>query len=132
MEIIEVSNDLQISSIEIKQRIEQSLKNSYTRHYLVKDNGDEIAFMSLDLMHDRKLLYLYELFVLIPKRRMGHAYGILDLVFEYAIKESFEEIYVDPHPFDGTIPLKDLKKIYINKGFIAQKETSEMSKKISK
>jgi hypothetical protein len=128
MEFIEISDYLQIQNKEIKSRTVQSSQNAYTRHYLVKDNNNEVAFLSLDLMYDRKILFLYELFVITSERKKGNAYKIIDSVFEFAKNESFEKVYLDPHPFDGTVTFDVLKHIYIKKGFVIQKDTSEIDR----
>ena len=131
MKLIEITEDIPVNSDEIKGRIVQSKKNAYTQHYLIMDNEDEIAFLSLDLMYDRKLLFLYELFVINSKRKKGYGSKIMDLVFEFAKNQSFAEVYLDPNPFDGSITLDVLKRFYIKKGFKIQEETSQMVKKIT-
>lgn len=128
MDLIEISEDVQIKSEEIKDRATQSSKNAYTKHYIVKDQEDEIAFLSLDLMHKRNLLFLYEILVINSKRRQGYCYKILDLLCDFAQERSFNEIHLDPNPFDRTIELDVLKKIYGNKGFEDQENTSQMKK----
>lgn len=132
MELIEITDEATIISAEIIDRTKQSSKNRYTQHYLVKENGVEIAFLSLDLMYNHQSLFLYELFVVNSKRKNGYGNKILDLVFDFAKKDSFNEIRVEPHPFDGTMTLDVLNRFYMNKGFEVQEEHSQLSKKVNR
>ena|GEM_PF-6238325 len=138
MKIIEILDDTVIENDTIKDRIVQSKKNGWSIHYLVKDNETEIAFLSLDLMRKdpplrkNNLIFIYELFVITAKRKKGYGSKILDWVFEKAKKDSFDEVWCEPHPFDGSVTLNILNKFYINKGFKGPDGNSQFVKKIYK
>jgi len=127
-----------IENNKIKNRTIQSKKNDWSIHYLVKDNGTEIAFLSLDLMpmsppiRKNNLIFIYELFVITSKRRNGYGNKILDWVFDKAKKESFYEVWCEPNPFDGSVTLDILNRFYINKGFKSPDKNSQFVKRIYK
>ena len=47
----------------LRERAELQIANSYTRHYLIRENGKELAFLSLDFYPHPDPLFIYEMFV---------------------------------------------------------------------
>ena len=131
IEVLEIVEHAQIENLEIIDRAKQSTKNGWTKHFIVKDATKEVGFLSLDLMYHRKLLFLYELFVVTDKRRNGIGQKILDWVYEFARKEKFETIWLEPNPFDRSVTLEVLNKFYMTNGFNPQPESSQLMKEVS-
>ena len=128
MNLIEIEDKTIISSEELKTRVKESSKNAYTKHYLVKEDESEIAFLSLDVMYKEKLMFLYEIFVMIQKRRKGYGSIILDMVCVLTKNLSFNKVCVNPLPFDRTLKMDDLYNFYLSKGFKRNHENSELVK----
>ena len=58
---------------EVRQRAEQVGHAGYTRHFVARDEGQEIAFAALDFYPPGDPLWIYDLHV--PKERAARAIG---------------------------------------------------------
>jgi len=71
--LVLVADPSTVSNIAIRERVLGSSKGSLTKHFVVYDDGHEVAFLSVDLRTDMNLLVIYEIFV--PQELRGRGIG---------------------------------------------------------
>jgi Acetyltransferase (GNAT) family len=71
VQIIEVADLHTVVNDALCDRAVRSSRGHYTKHFVVSDQGGEVAFLSLDPRLDPNLLVIYEIFVVPEIRRRG-------------------------------------------------------------
>ena len=71
VQVVEVADARTFVRDALGDRALHSSKGCYTKHYIVHDHGDEVAFLSIDSRPDLNLLVIYEIFVLPEIRGRG-------------------------------------------------------------
>jgi len=71
--LVPVTDPSTVSNTSIRERVLGSSKGSLTKHFVVYDDGHEVAFLSVDLRTDINLLVIYEIFV--PQELRGRGIG---------------------------------------------------------
>jgi GNAT superfamily N-acetyltransferase len=71
VQIVEVTDSRTVLNGALRDRALHSSRGRYTKHYVVHDQGSEVAFLSVDPRPDLNLLVIYEIFVLPEVRRRG-------------------------------------------------------------
>src|SRR5215210_626725 len=81
---------------ELRTRAMISSKARYTEHYVVDEDGEEVAFLSLDRIPHVDYLVLYEIFVPPVLRHQGIGSRVLMEVERIAQEHAYEKITVTP------------------------------------
>jgi GNAT superfamily N-acetyltransferase len=77
VQIVEVADLRTVVNDALRDRAVCSSRGHYTKHYVVYDQGSEVAFLSVDPRPDLNLLLIYEIFVVPEIRRHGIGTGVL-------------------------------------------------------
>jgi len=91
-----------VEDIELHERAERSSFGGYSHQYLVRENGNEIAFLTLDFWPPSEHLVIYELFIKSSLRRKGYGTKILSLIEPLARKMGYKTIVLNAHPLDDS------------------------------
>lgn len=70
-EIVEIVDSRTVANDSLRDRAVCSSRGRYTRHYVLYDQGSEVAFLSVDPRPDLNLLVIYEIFVVPEIRHRG-------------------------------------------------------------
>ncbi|WP_321414288.1 GNAT family N-acetyltransferase [uncultured Desulfobacter sp.] len=115
----------------IKKRALLSSKSVYTKYYAVKENNQEVGFISMDVNPKVIYLVLYEIFV--PEHLRNNGYGSL-LLRETEIvakKLDYRKITINPVPFEKNISKSNLIAWYQKYGYSQMESgTGELEKAI--
>ena len=71
VQVVEVADSRTVINDALRDRALHGSRGGYTKHYIVYDQGSEVAFLSVDLRPDLNLLVIYEIFVVPEIRRRG-------------------------------------------------------------
>ena len=93
----------------IRERYVNSSRNAYTHHYVAKDDGNEIGFLSLDLSPLDEPLAVYEIFVPRHLRRGGFGTRLLRAAEDFAFEHGYSWILVIPRTMDEAFPQATLE-----------------------
>jgi GNAT superfamily N-acetyltransferase len=77
VQVVEVVDPRTVINDALRDRALHSSRGGYTKHYIVYDQGSEVAFLSVDLRPDLNLLVIYEIFVVPEIRRHGIGIRVL-------------------------------------------------------
>jgi len=102
---------------EIRYRYVNNSRNSYTRHYLVKDGDREVGFLSLDFSPLDEPLVIYEVFVPRNLRKRGLGTMLLRAAEETAREHGYEWILVVPMTMDSVFSQADIEAWYRVNGY---------------
>lgn len=113
----QVTNSEDLVDEEIKNRAISSSKAKYTKHYVAKENGNEIGFISLDVNPNVEYLVLYEVFVPHNLRKKGYGSRLLAEVESMAKNLKYRKVTVNPEPFERDYPKNNLIEWYKRNGY---------------
>lgn len=121
MDLFQPKSD-DIKDLEIRDRYIKSSRNEFTQHYVIKDDGAEVGFLSLDLNPLDQPLVIYEIFVPRHLRRRGFGTQLLELAERQAHDLGYEWALIIPKSLDDTFPQSDLELWYQKHGYEEWKE----------
>jgi GNAT superfamily N-acetyltransferase len=131
VDVSEISGPLEIDNLELRERAQVSTKNQYTKHYVVKEGAQEVAFLSLDLYPGTEYLALYELFVAASERRKGVGSKVLGHAEDLGRNLGYRIITVTPWPLEPEGSEEDLLAWYRARGYSARADVpDEFEKKL--
>lgn len=123
LEVLELNSASEISSPELRERAAISVPGTeVSRSYIVRMSGNEVAFLSYDLMRDDKNLVLYELFVASRFRRQGIGSELIRHSIRMATKLGYRQLLVRPKPLAEGIAQEELVCWYERCGFVPAPE----------
>lgn len=119
----------EIEDLEILNRSKESSKCRVTHQYIAYKDGNEIAFVSLDIDQEIEYLVLYDLLVPLSKRKKGFGTFVLSEVENLAKNLGFRRVVLNPIPFEGNYPKEKLIDWYCANGYESVANgTGEMEK----
>lgn len=102
---------------EIRARYVDSSPGEYTQHYLVKEDDQEVGFLSIDLLPVDQEFVIYEIFVPRYLRRRGWGTRLLNHAEEMARKRGYEWSLVIPKTMDEEFSQDKLEAWYHGNGY---------------
>jgi len=119
LEVVELNSASEISSAELRERAAQSVPGlEISRSYIVRMSGNEVAFVSYDLIPDDENLVLYELFVASRFLRQGIGSELIRHSVGMATKLGYRQLFVRPKPLAKGIAQEELVCWYVRRGFV--------------
>ncbi len=108
-----------VQTPDLRDRAAHSGRAMYTHHFLVFDDDDEVAFVSLDLypVAMKKPFVIYELFVTRECRERGVGTQVLEMIEATAMEKGYRSIILKPKPLDKDITEERLVAWYKKRGF---------------
>jgi GNAT superfamily N-acetyltransferase len=100
MELILYKESLSLKSSYIKERVASRDQAPISKHYVIFENGQDVAFATLDEPKQKDHLCIYNLFVDPKVRRQGVATRAIRLIETSAKERNFPKIYLKPKPLD--------------------------------
>lgn len=97
IKIVELADSRRVVNDALRQRAEHSSRGCYTKHFVVCDQGCEVAFLSLDLRPDLNLLVIYEIFVVPEIRHRGIGTRVLLATESLARSRGFPRVRLFPN-----------------------------------
>jgi len=116
------SNPEEIVDLGIRERYVNSSRSCYTQHYVIKDDGCEVGFLSLDLAPLDEPLVIYEVFVPRHLRRNGLGTKLLKVAEQTARSLGYEWTLIIPKTMDDAFPQANLEAWYRENGYEAWEE----------
>lgn len=117
---------------EIRNRATSSSKTKNTKHYVAKENGNEIGFVSIDVNPNVEYLVLYEIFVPHSIRKKGYGSMLLAEVETIAKNLKYKKVTVNPVPFEGSYLKSKLIQWYKRNGYCEMTScTGELAKLVN-
>jgi GNAT superfamily N-acetyltransferase len=102
---------------QLHARVSESSKARYTKQFVVRECGSEVAFLALDQIPDVDYLVLYEIFVPSELRRRGIGSRLLGEVEKIARSLGYEKVTLFPSPLDSGYPENKLIAWYRSHGY---------------
>jgi GNAT superfamily N-acetyltransferase len=96
IQIVVVADSRTIVNDALRDRAVCSSRGRYTKHYVVYDQGCEVAFLSVDPRPDLNLLVIYEIFVVPEIRRRGIGTRVLLAAENLARGTGFPKVRLVP------------------------------------
>jgi GNAT superfamily N-acetyltransferase len=94
--IVEVVDWRGVINGAIRDRAERSSRGSCTKHFVLYEQGNEVAFLSVDPRPDLNLLVIYEVFVVPELRRHGISTRVLLAAEKLARETGFPRARLTP------------------------------------
>lgn len=124
-----LENSVHIENKELKERSEACSKGKYTSFYLVYKESEEVAFVAQDINKEMEYLVLYDLLVPSNICRKGNGTYALHEIEEFAFKQGFKKIILNPEPFKMDQKKEQLIEWYKSRGYsLLANGTGEMEK----
>ena len=128
----DVTNPEDLVNGEIRNRARSSPKAKNTKHYVAKENGNEIGFVAIDANPNVEYLVLYELFVPRNLRKRGYGSTLLAAVESMAKNLKYRKVIVNPEPFEQDYPKSQLIVWYKRHGYCGMtSDTGELEKAVN-
>lgn len=128
---VELGNDERCCNTEIRARMLNSSKARHTHHYVVMEDGSEVAFIALDQIPGVEYLVLYEIFVRPDCRGKGIGSRTLGEVEGVAKDLGYERITLSPWPLEAGYPEEKLIAWYKKHGYVERTDCpTELEKNI--
>jgi ribosomal protein S18 acetylase RimI-like enzyme len=111
-----------VANAELRARASSRSSGKYTRHFIVFENGEEVAFVSLDFNPGGKHLSIYEIFIPRGVRGRGIGVRLLQEVEQMAKKEGYGKVQLSARPSDD-YPQAELAAWYKKRGYRKPEDT---------
>lgn len=112
----------------LRARASQKSTNKDTQHYIIRENGKELVFLSLDFHPHPDALFIYEIFVSSSVRGQGVGTRLLREIENLARRNGYSNIGLNAHPLDDR-PKYELIAWYEKRGFSLQAGSKELMMK---
>lgn len=126
IQLYEVSDHSEFRSLPLRERASVSSKNDITKHYLAMSDGQDIAFVALDIPKHKDYLCVYELLVDPPHRSCGFGAAIIRKCQSLAAQGGFKKICLIPRPIEAGGSEEKLRAWYGKLGFIQCPNQSDL------
>jgi GNAT superfamily N-acetyltransferase len=118
MELRPITDPEKVVNREIRRRAKEGSKAAPTRHFVAIENGEEVAFVSLDIFpHPQEFLVLYTLVVPKSIRLKGFGSRVLMEVERLAKEWKYAKVLLRPKPLDKSWSSRRLERWYSNRGY---------------
>jgi len=118
MELRPITDPERVVNEEIRRCAKDGSKAAATKHFVAIENGEEVAFVSLDIFpHPQESLVLYTLVVPKSIRLEGFGSRVLVEVERLAKEWRYSKVLLKPKPLDKTWSSKRLERWYSNRGY---------------
>ena len=134
MELVHLSKPDDASTEAIQERSRKSSRGSLTQHYACKENGQEVALVSLDIYSkdrwpEQESLFIYELFVPPPLWNQGIGTRALAAAEEFARAKGYRKTVLYARPLFEHRTDEEMIGWYQRRGYkLASDATCEMEK----
>lgn len=118
MELVQVRDARELSTEPPQKRMRSAPSSPVTTLFKAVDDGEEVAFVAIDLWPTTDTLVLYELFVHPARRGAGVGTAVLVAVEEYTRSIGRTRVVLKAHPLDTSIGEDDLIKWYERRGYV--------------
>jgi GNAT superfamily N-acetyltransferase len=106
LQIVEIVDSRTVANDALRDRAVCSSRGLYTKHYVVYDQGSEVAFLSVDPRPDLNLLVIYEIFVVPEIRHRGMGNRAILSVENLARHTGFPRVNAYFFAVGGSRPLR--------------------------
>jgi GNAT superfamily N-acetyltransferase len=96
VQIVQMADSRTVVNDALRDRAVCSSRGHYTKHYVVYDQGSEVAFLSVDPRPYLNLLVIYEIFVVPEIRRRGIGTRVLLAAENLARDTGFPRVRLTP------------------------------------
>jgi hypothetical protein len=118
MELRQITGPENVANEEIRRCAKDGSKAAATKHFVAIENGEEVAFVSLDIFpHPQEFLVLYTLVVPESIRLKGFGSRVLVEVERLAKEWRYAKVLLKPKPLDKSWSSKRLERWYSNRGY---------------
>lgn len=117
IQLIEVGDHSEFRSVPLRDRASVSSKSKITKHYVAVSDGQDIAFVALDIPEHRDYFCVYELLVDPQHRRCGFGAAIIRRCQFLAAQGGFRKICLIPRPIEPGGSEERLRAWYYKLGF---------------
>jgi GNAT superfamily N-acetyltransferase len=117
MELIELERYDQALNSEVRQRAEHVGYAGYTRHFVAREDGQEVAFVALDFCPKGDPLWLYDLHVPSDMRRNHVGTRVLLAVENIAKQHGYAAVNLHPKSLDKDLSDEQLLEWYERCGY---------------
>lgn len=128
MDFAELTEPHLIEDPGLRERATYKSTNLHTRHFLIRENGKELAFLSLDFSPPPDPLFIYDMFVSGNLRGQGIGTRLLKEIEMLAKRSGYDSIELNAHPLDE-MPQEKLVVWYEKRGFSQQDGSKELMMK---
>ncbi|MGD9211802.1 MAG: GNAT family N-acetyltransferase [Desulfobacteraceae bacterium] len=129
IEIIPIKNLKQVINTILRQRAEQASSRRSTE-YIVMYENKEVAILSYEDWSDKKLGFIYEIYVLPEYREKGIGTKLLLFSENKAIQLGCNRLELNANPFDRSIEKDILISWYEKHGYVMQSNSFERMEKL--
>lgn len=116
MELKEIKEPSTIKRSALRERAERGLAK-ISHKYLAFLDGEEVAFVVLDLWRPPRPMVIYEVFVDPEFRRKGIGANVLLKIEPIASEKGYSEIVLVPRPLTEEVSDEDLVRWYQKQGY---------------
>ncbi|MBZ0096041.1 MAG: GNAT family N-acetyltransferase [Sulfuricella sp.] len=117
IQLNKVGDHSEFRSVPLRNRASVSSKSNITRHYVAVSDGQDIAFVALDIPEHRDYFCVYELFVDPQHRSCGFGAAIIRKCQLLAAQGGFKKICLIPRPIEAGWSEEELRAWYGKLGF---------------
>jgi len=117
MRLEEILSEDQVVDEEIRSWVANDSKTALTRHYLARENGIEVGFLSADVDSECEYFVIYKLFVPPRLRRQGLGNLILKAAEELGSSLGFRKSLLRAHTLADKFSQQDLEDWYFRHGY---------------
>ena len=135
LKLIAISDREQLASEELRELFQSG--GSYTHHFAVHFDNDEVGLLLLDFGPLWKYLFLYSLYLVPERRSQGIGTKLMPLIEDIARENGCQEIILKPNPLglNPSNPLfpsrkEKLIRFYRRCGYKKDKHPDQMRKSL--
>ncbi len=125
-----MTKDHPVTNAELRSLTEHASICSYTHPYLVREKGEELAFVSLDFHLIEEQLVIYKIFVHSGVRGHGIGTRLLQIIENDAVRRGYRKILLHAHPLDSQTQEAKLRSWYEKHGYESQGDDDTMVKNL--
>ena len=124
MQLKEILRDDEILDEEISVWFKESPSVSIIRHYVARENGAEVGFVSVDITPTAFFIYT----LCVPKRlrKKGIGSRLLIAAEALALGQGYQEVRLRPQTLDPCFPQRKLEEWYRRNGYSSTKECKDV------
>jgi GNAT superfamily N-acetyltransferase len=124
-----VGPDCRVFSVALLEQIRHPPPTRGASQYIVRLDGKEVAFLSLDRLPGTTDLVVYEIFLDPEHRGRGIGTAVMRDLELFAIRQGYTRILLCPQPLDQTITRRDLTRWYTRLGYRRSPQSHDVMEK---
>lgn len=129
MQFVKIETESQVNNEVLRERVTRA-QSGKSSEYILLSNGSESGFISFEVLSDRSLGFIYEMYVLPSSRRKGLGSALLSYGEGLAKELNCTHIQLEPNAFDRTVSKDLLVSWYTKNGYLKMSDNSERMEKI--